>query len=356
MESMGLTSSFWEGKTVLLTGHTGFKGSWLTLWLRKLGAKVVGFSLNPDENNHLYNALRPKTDVKDYFGDVRDLGQLTQAFLDSNPDIAIHMAAQPLVQNSYKNPVYSFETNVVGTVNFQEACRKSENVKAIINITTDKVYEVANTQEVFKESDRLGSNDPYSSSKACSEIVTHSYRKSFYEGKSISCGIATARAGNVIGGGDFSENRIVPDIFRAARGGKELKIRMPEAVRPWQLVLEPLDGYLKLAEALYKYPDKYSGAWNFGPEPSGHLTVKNLVSAFRDKIAFPVSFESNKLWDHETRELRLDNSKAKSQLSWKPKLSIEDMVDYTEKWYSTFSSIENIADFSANQIDDYSRK
>ena len=266
------------GKKVFLTGHTGFKGSWLSLWLQACGSILMGYSLAPNTSPNLFEAGSVASGMHSIIGDVRDLESLTLAVSEFSPEIVIHMAAQPLVRKSYENPVETYSTNVMGTVNILEAVRKTESVKAVVNVTTDKCYENKEWAWGYNEDDAIGGHDPYSNSKGCSELVTAAYRSSYYNYEG-SAKIASARAGNVIGGGDWSEDRLVPDILRAFENNKSVKIRNPSATRPWQHVLEPLSGYLCLAEKLYIYGDKYAEPWNFGPEESDVKTVEAIIAS-----------------------------------------------------------------------------
>jgi len=267
--------SFWKNKKVFITGHTGFKGGWMSMWLYSMGAIVKGYSLEPLGKESLYNFASIGDLTNSEIGDIRDLRKLSNSIEDFSPDILIHMAAQPLVIKSYSKPVETFETNVIGTANVLEAARHSKTIKAIINITTDKCYENDGRQKGYKESDPMGGIDPYSSSKGCAELVASSYKRSFFD--TLGIGIASVRAGNVIGGGDWAENRLIPDILRTFSMNQTLSIRNPSATRPWQHVLEPLSGYLMLAEKIYLDPNKYSGAYNFGPEENDVQAVEWIV-------------------------------------------------------------------------------
>ena len=327
------SKKIWNKRRVLVSGHTGFKGVWLSQMLLSQGAEVMGFSLPPDHNNKLFNILDQQANLTDYFGDIRDLKKVSDVILKFKPEIIFHMAAQPLVLDGYKDPVGTYETNVLGTVNLFQACRQNENCKVIVNVTTDKCYENKEWAWGYRETDRLGGADPYSSSKACSEILTESFHRSYFDRLNI--GLATARAGNVIGGGDWAKNRIVPDAINAFSSNAKLVVRNPEATRPWQHVLEPLHGYMKLAECLFKSPKKYSGAWNFGPDDKGFRTVNWLVneisSNWPNQAKWSVTKPSPS--EYESQLLKLDISKSASKLEWAPIWSAEKCVQKTVEWY-----------------------
>ena len=347
---------FWVGKKVLVTGHTGFKGSWLSLWLTMLGAEVFGYALEPLTPNDNFIRTGLDHELNHSIGDLRDYDGLKGLFCKFNPEIVFHLAAQPLVRESYNTPKYTYDINVGGTVNVLECCRRTESVKVIVNVTTDKCYENKEWVWGYRENDQLGGYDPYSSSKACSELVTEAYRISFFNpdnftqhGKSL----ATARAGNVFGGGDWQIDRIVPDCIRALEKGEPIIVRSPHAIRPWQHVLEPLSGYLQLAEKMYKKPIEYAGAYNFGPTDSSFLSVGSLV----DKIvqawgAGSWQDQSNPDDPHEANILKLDITKATSQLGWSPKWDINKAVTETITWYQQYKTA-NMYDFCSKQIIDY---
>ncbi len=321
----------YRNKRVFVTGHSGFKGSWLTLWLREIGAEVAGYSLRPEELSH-FNLLNLK--VKNYFADIRDEESLIKAMSEFRPDIIFHLAAQPLVRDSYDDPVYTYETNVIGSLKVYRAALKS-GVPSLVSITTDKVYENREQSICYKEDDRLGGHDPYSSSKACVEILTDSFRKSYlFDGKML---LATARAGNVIGGGDWAKDRLIPDLARNASKKLPTPIRNPNSIRPWQHVLEPLHGYLLLGEKLLQGKREFASAYNFGPslaDEASVLKVFEVASKFWDDIKIEVVKDgSNK---HEANLLMLDNSKALAQLNWKPTLSFEEGIQKTVDWYREF--------------------
>ena len=329
----------YKNKKVFVTGHTGFKGSWLVLWLLELGAKVYGYSLSlPSEPNH-YDLL--KMDIEAVFGEIRDAKKLKQSLVNFRPDIVFHLAAQPLVRRSYLDPVGTFETNIIGTVNLFEACRATDSVKAIVNITSDKCYENREWLWPYRENDPLGGHDPYSASKGCAELITTSYCRSFFPiaqyQKKHQTLIASARAGNVIGGGDWGENRLVPDIMRAASVQKKAVIRNPHSVRPWQHVLESLAGYLLLGAGLFEGKKEFSGAWNFGPHEESHKNVLSVIKELQDNwnaIDFHISKIQDKL--HEAGLLKLDCSKARHELGWRPVWGSSRTFAKTVSWYREF--------------------
>tara|TARA_R100001143_G_C3359601_1_gene134665 strand:+ start:184 stop:1251 length:1068 start_codon:yes stop_codon:yes gene_type:complete len=353
MEIM-VNEDFWKGKKVLITGHTGFKGSWLSHWLVHLGANVCGYALEPETDPALFDQLQLKNLVEHKIGDIRDPKLLAEYVNEVEPDIIIHMAAQPLVRRSYKEPVYTWQTNVMGTLNLLESVRNVTKTCAVVVVTTDKVYENKEWNYAYREVDTLGGYDPYSSSKAATELAVSSWRDSFFKEKS-NIRIATARAGNVIGGGDYAEDRIVPDIARALHQNKPIEVRNPKAVRPWQHVLEPLSGYLRLAECLYESDDeKFQSAFNFGPLLSNSDTVEKLVE------------ESIKIWSgswkdvsdpnelHESTLLNVSIDKAYSLLDWKPKWDMEISLKHTIEWYKEHYSGFDPVVLTMNQIKEYS--
>ena len=348
--------NFWTGKNVLITGHTGFKGSWLSLWLNMLGASVSGYALEPLTMNDNFVLTGLDKKITHSIGDIRDYNALQEFFNKVNPEIVFHLAAQPLVRESYNNPKATYDTNVGGTVNMLECCRQTDSVKVIVNITTDKCYENKEWVWGYRENDRLGGYDPYSSSKACSELVSEAYRKSFFNpdayaihGKTL----ATARAGNVFGGGDWQTDRIVPDSIRALEKGEPIIVRSPHAIRPWQHVLEPLSGYLHLAQKMHNNPTEYAGAYNFGPTDTSFLSVGSLVNQIV-KTWGTGSWEdhSNPTAPHEANTLKLDITKAKSQLGWSPKWDIHKSITETITWYQQYKTT-NIYILCCNQIKDY---
>ncbi|RYY08354.1 MAG: CDP-glucose 4,6-dehydratase [Sphingobacteriaceae bacterium] len=350
---------FWncyQGKKVLITGHTGFKGSWLSIWLKELGAEVYGYSLAPYSEQDNFVACNLQQKINHYEGDVRD-GRSLKAYFDKvQPDIAFHLAAQPLVLLSYKNPAATFETNLMGVVNFFEAVRQTSSVKAAINITSDKCYENKEWVWGYRENDPMGGKDPYSASKGCAELITSSYIDSFFNAENA-CAVASGRAGNVIGGGDWAADRIVPDFFRAAQSGEILHLRNPQATRPWQHVLEPLSGYLTVGAMLFLQGKKYSGGWNFGPSDANNYPVKTLIDQIKKEIGL-----GNYIFDestgslHEANFLKLDISKSVNQLGWSSILSFEETVKFTTDAYLADRKQENILNSRIKQIQDYTQK
>jgi CDP-glucose 4,6-dehydratase len=362
-----VNASFWSGRRVLLTGHTGFKGSWLTLWLRSLGAEVTGYSsvgLSTEPN--LFTLAGVAADCRDLRGDIADSGSLQQAFQVSRPEIVLHLAAQPLVRESYRNPKETWRVNVMGTLEVLQACRASESVRTIVVITTDKVYENTERGLPFLEHESLGGYDPYSSSKAACEILCASWRRSFLSGDSGSSsglsaasgssrpliGLATARAGNVIGGGDFAADRLVPDLVRAKISGQNAQIRYPKAVRPWQHVLEPLAGYLLLAERLHGDAAEYSRAFNFGPPKDDMRPVAEVVEAVCTSLGSHWDYE-NAPQPHEAGVLSLDSALAMKALSWRPRLRFEEMLRWTCDWYRNWQRGDELRSLSLSQIKRY---
>ena len=335
---ISLFNKIYKNTTVLVTGHTGFKGSWLVYWLYKMGANVVGYSLKfPTKPNHL--ELLKDIEIISIIGDIRDLKKLDNVIAKYNPDIVFHLAAQPLVRYSYQDPILTYETNVIGTLKVFEACKKN-NVKAIINITSDKCYENKEWIWGYKETDRLGGYDPYSSSKACSEILTSSYRNSYFNIKDYKKThitlLASCRAGNVIGGGDWAEDRLIPDIIKATYNNKKIYIRSPKSIRPWQHVLEPLSGYLLLGQKLLEEKKEFAYAWNFAPEKNEIFNVEEIVkktTKYWDKIDYKID---NKKDLHEANLLNLDCSKANFYLKWNAAWGIEKTIQKTICWYKDF--------------------
>lgn len=356
--------SFWKNKKVFITGHTGFKGSWLCLWLYSLGAKVTGYAMDPPTNPSLYNLAGINQLVTSVIGDIRDKEKLYESLVDANPDIIIHMAAQPLVRASYQQPAETYEVNVLGTVYLLDAIRrfvssqKSRSIRAVINVTTDKCYENHEWPWGYRENDVLGGFDPYSNSKACSEFITSSYRNSFFHPSSIQThGIAlgSARAGNVIGGGDWAEDRLIPDCIRALSVNKKIHIRNPKAIRPWQHVLEPLSGYLLLAQKLYMNGSLYASAWNFGPDEKDCESVEWVVKTLCQKWGGNVDdYIVEEVQEHEASFLKLDCSKAKSELGWFPKWSLEKAVENIVQWNKALQENKCVQEICFNQIEDYS--
>lgn len=353
-----ITASFWQGKKVLITGHTGFKGGWLALWLTKMGARVTGYALSPITQPNLFQTVKLDTHIENnIIADICDYTSLLACFQQYEPEIVFHLAAQALVRYSYNAPVETYMTNVMGTVHLLEAARHTSSVKVIVNVTTDKCYENKEWGWAYRENDRLGGYDPYSSSKACAELVSQAYRQSFFNHH---IALATVRAGNVIGGGDWSEDRLIPDIIRAWGKNQPVLIRNPEAQRPWQHVLEPLCGYLLLAKKLY--PDennsassqKYTQAYNFGPNESDAQPVKWVL----DKMALlwgdSVQWQQEKTHQpHEAQLLRLDSSQAKQQLGWTPQWPLPVALKKTINWYQAFAQNTDMLSLTYQQIEAY---
>jgi len=353
LESMGIKMdfSFYKGKKVLVTGNTGFKGSWLTYWLLKIGAEVVGYALEPLENPNSYELLGLKKYVKTYYNDIRDYGCLQKCFAAEKPEIVIHLAAQPLVRESYKNPRYTYECNVMGTVNVMECIRNTDSVKSFLNVTTDKVYRNNEWEWGYRENDILDGYDPYSNSKSCSELVTASYIRSF--GKEMATAISTARAGNVIGGGDFSKDRIIPDCLRAAEQNKDIFVRNPNSVRPYQHVLEPLGAYLMIAQAQYENAALASN-YNVGPEFSDCVTTGELASIFCEIWGKGLSWYTTQAdGPHEAGFLSLDCSKIKKTLGWESKWHIKRALEKTIEWHQAYLFKEDIEKITSIQIDEF---
>lgn len=349
--------SFWTGKSVFLTGHTGFKGSWLSIWLHALGAQVTGYALEPPSEPNLYRLAGIQDITRSIIGDIRDSARLQQALTSAAPEIVIHMAAQPLVRESYLFPVDTYSTNVMGTVNLLEAVRQCHTVRAVINVTTDKCYDNQEVDHPFKEDEPLGGYDPYSSSKACSELATAAWRSSYFNPQDYArhrVAIATVRAGNVIGGGDWARDRLIPDCIRALQAGEPIRIRNPHAIRPWQHVLEPLSGYLTLAQRLYEQGCDYAGAWNFGPVAEDAKPVEWIVRRLCEKWGGTARHDVDAgVHPHEARYLRLDISKAQTRLGWYPCWNLEQALDATLEWVRVWQEGGDLAAQSVAQIERY---
>lgn len=349
-----MNGEFWSGKRVFLTGHTGFKGSWLSLWLQSLGSEVTGYALTPPTNPNLFEVANVAQGMTSIFADILDLPNLQKAMQTARPDIVIHMAAQPLVRQSYKEPVETYATNVLGTVHVLESVRNTPSVKVVLVVTTDKCYE--NKEELLRsyhEHEPMGGHDPYSSSKACAELITAAYRNSFLEQKGIA--VATARAGNVIGGGDWAADRLVPDILRAFEQNAVVQIRNPQATRPWQHVLEPLSGYLSLAEQLFHKGSAYAEGWNFGPYEEDSRPVQWIV----EQLA--LSWGNDASWQldsspnpHEANYLKLDISKAKTRLGWVPSWGLQTALQNITHWHRSWLGQEDMKKLCLDQILKYS--
>jgi CDP-glucose 4,6-dehydratase len=352
LENMVIDQAFWQGKRVLLTGHSGFKGGWLALWLQQLGANVYGYALPPDTEPDLYYSARIAEGMAGEFADIRDVAALRGAFERFKPEIVFHLAAQPLVRRSYQEPLQTYEINVMGSLQVLECLRAVDSVQAALLITTDKCYENQGWHWAYREGDALGGYDPYSSSKACMEILVSCYRRSFFaEGATA---IATARAGNVIGGGDWSEDRLIPDFVRAKIKRSPVRIRNPQAVRPWQHVLDPLAGYLCLAERLYRNGADYASAWNFGPDRQRVYSVGQMAEQalqFWPDLQYEPETADQ---PHEAAFLTLDSSKAERELAWRVRWSVPQALDQTLQWYQAYFDGADMRAVSLQQIQTYS--
>ncbi|HRJ12090.1 MAG TPA: CDP-glucose 4,6-dehydratase [Alphaproteobacteria bacterium] len=342
-----MNPGFWKNKKILLTGHTGFKGSWLSLWLQQLGADLVGVSLPPEGTQHLFGAAQVADHMTSIFADIRDAARMKEIMAQHKPQIVLHLAAQALVRRSYHEPVYTYETNVMGTLNILEAIRAVPSVQAAVMVTTDKCYENRERAAPYREDEALGGYDPYSSSKACAELVTAAYRNSFFQ---AGARIATARAGNVIGGGDWSQDRLIPDIIAAFESNNKLVLRNPKATRPWQHVLESLSGYLNLAEKLYAAEKDYTGAWNFGPDISDVKPVEWIVDCISSIWGKQLEIEIIPDVLHEAGLLALDSRKAQQGLNWHPVWRLEQALAAIVDWAKAKDAVR---DRTLRQIADY---
>jgi CDP-glucose 4,6-dehydratase len=351
---MVLNPNFWSGKKVFVTGHTGFKGGWLCLWLQHLGAHVTGFALVPPSSPNFFEIARVGSGMNSILGDIRDADFFTTMMCNSAPEVVFHLAAQPLVRRSYANPIETYSTNVMGTVNLFEAVRTTKSVRVVVNITSDKCYENMEWLWGYRENEVLGGSDPYSSSKACSELITSAYRNSFFHPSNFKdhrVGLATARAGNVIGGGDWSEDRLIPDIIRAIDLGQSVNVRNPRAVRPWQHVLEPISGYLCLAEMIYKDGLEFAEAFNFGPSEDDAKPVSWIVEALMKRWGTDAKWTFDQaLHPHEAKQLRLDCTKARNQLGWHPRWKLEQALDSIVLWHQAHKNGEDMHKTSLAQI------
>jgi CDP-glucose 4,6-dehydratase len=357
LEGVVLNPSFWTGKRVLLTGHTGFKGGWLSLWLQSLGANLLGYSLAPPTNPSLFEVADVEKGMTSVIGDIRDLAKLQAVFSEHSPEIVIHMAAQPLVRYSYQNPVDTYSTNVMGTVHLLEAVRNTPCVKAVVIITTDKCYENREWAWGYRENEPMGGYDPYSNSKGCAELVSAAYRSSFFNAGSYAqhgVALATVRAGNVIGGGDWARDRLIPDILAAFEQSDLVTIRNPQAIRPWQHVLEPLRGYLTLAERLYEHGPSYAEGWNFGPndedaKPVGWI-VEQMAALWGAAAQWQLDTGEH---PHESHYLKLDISKARSRLDWHPALRLKDALALITDWSKQRAAGANMRQLTLVQLQAY---
>ena len=364
LEGMVIHKDFWKGKKIFITGNTGFKGSWLSMWLESLEAQVTGYSLPPPTKPNLFESARVSKEINYIEGDVRDLDHLKSAIADNEPDVIIHMAAQPLVRHSYRYPLDTYSTNVMGTVNLLEAVREIKSARVVVIVTSDKCYENKEWLRGYREIDPMGGHDPYSSSKGCAELITSAYRYSFFPiNKYPDHGVAvvSVRAGNVIGGGDWSDDRLVPDIAKAIINRRPVTIRNPNSVRPWQYVLEPLRGYLCLIEHLWEDGPKYVGGWNFGPNEDDAKSVSWIVEKIIKLWGGSIHWElDNKdQHPHEASYLKLDCSKAKKLLGWLPKLNLEEALERTVKWYYNQhlgKDMRNYTELEITRYEDYQNK
>lgn len=352
-----MDASFWQNKRVFVTGHTGFKGSWLSLWLNQLGADVHGYALEADTSPSLFKLAKLDDLTHSTIADIKNADKLTAVMQQVKPDIVFHLAAQPLVRESFTNPTETFATNVMGTVNVLEACRQCESVVAALMVTTDKCYENKEWQWGYRENEALGGHDPYSASKACTELVTQSWRLSFM-GKNGEdkrrCHIATARAGNVIGGGDWAKDRLIPDLLNAIANNEDVVLRNPKAIRPWQHVLEPLSGYLMLAEKLYSEGDGWAQAWNFGPHDSDAREVSWIAQCLIDACDSSSTWQLDKLHQpHEAQQLKLDCSKARQQLGWQPVWDLNSCIEQIAAWHMAWKTGGDVRTICVDTIKAY---
>ncbi len=357
LEGLGVSQTFWQGKRVLITGHTGFKGGWLCLWLQSMGANVVGYALKPPTNPSLFEVAKVGQGMTSIIGDIRDLPHLQKVFAEHQPEIVIHMAAQPLVRYSYLEPVETYSTNVMGTVNLLEAVRHTASVKAVVNVTSDKCYENREWVWGYRENEAMGGHDPYSNSKGCAELVTAAYRNSYFPSEKYQehgVAIASGRAGNVIGGGDWAEDRLIPDMMRAIISNQPVSIRNPDSIRPWQHVLEPLSGYLLLAQKLYEEGSAFGEGWNFGPNDDDAKPVQwildNLTKTWGDGASWKLDGGDH---PHEAHYLKLDCSKAKMRLNWQPRWSLDKAIDQICVWHKAHLAGADIRAMCLQQINQY---
>lgn len=350
---MNQFNNMYKGKSVLVTGHTGFKGSWLSIWLKNLGAEVIGYSMEPPTKPSMFEVCKLDEKIISVIGDIREEKKLNRVLKKYKPEVVFHLAAQPLVRLSYKSPKETYETNVIGTVNILEAAKNSSSVKAVVVITTDKCYENKEWVYGYRETDPMGGYDPYSSSKGCAELIVSSYRNCFYNEKGIA--LSTARAGNVIGGGDWAEDRLVPDYVKSVSENKSIIIRNPISIRPWQHVLEPLSGYLWLGAVMIKDVKKYNSGWNFGPKDTDVLSVEEILKlSIKTWGKGSISMDKN-VQPHEANLLKLDISKAKAYLKWHPVYDVAKAVDRTIQWYKIYyeNKNENMYEYTLRQIEEY---
>jgi CDP-glucose 4,6-dehydratase len=349
--------SFWKGKRVLLTGHTGFKGSWLSLWLQRLGANLVGYALTPPTDPNHFEAANVGAGMTSIIGDVRDFDQLLRVVNEHRPEIVLHLAAQSVVRASYDAPRETYEVNVMGTVNVLEAVRLSSTVRSVVNVTTDKCYENREWVWGYREDEPMGGHDPYSNSKGCSELVTSAFRSSFFAGDRYAqhgVAVASARAGNVVGGGDWTKDQLVPDVIRAFSKAEQVRLRSPNAIRPWQFVLEPLSGYLLLAERLFREGPRFAEGWNFGPPDEDAKTVQWIVKQLAEQWGERAGWQVDEgTHPHEAHFLKLDSSKARAHLSWAPRLRLAEALQWIVEWYRNYAAAGDVRAQTLAQIERY---
>lgn len=356
MSLNSINPDFWKNKSVFLSGHTGFKGGWLALWLSSMGANVTGYALAPNTSPNLFEVLSLRQVLNNsHIANICDFECLLDAVASCKPEIVFHMAAQPLVRYSYVNPVETYMTNVIGTVNVLESIRQTDTVKATVVVTTDKCYENKEWVWGYRENDPMGGFDPYSNSKGCAELVTSAYRQSYFSDPTGNHNrVASARAGNVIGGGDWSEDRLIPDAIKAFEAGQTLMIRNPLATRPWQHVLEPLSGYLILAQSLYRDGDQFSSAWNFGPKDKDNRSVQDVIISLSKQWGPSARWQQDTSHQpYEANQLKLDCSKANQQLNWEPRWSLETAIEKIIQWHKAYQVKENMQTMTLNQINQY---
>ena len=352
-----MNQKFWKNKTVLVTGHTGFKGSWLSIILKKFGANVIGYSKDIPTEPSMFQIANVKNGMKSVIGNINDSEQIKHVFVENKPEIVIHMAAQAIVRESYKNPVETFLTNVIGTTNVLDVIRNSKEVRVAIIVTSDKSYKPKKDRSKYSEDDPMGGYDPYSSSKSCAELVTSCYRNSFFNPTKYSehqIAISSVRSGNVIGGGDWGTDRLIPDIIRGIQNKSNIKIRNPESTRPWQFVLDPLFGYITLAEKMWNEGKEFSQGWNFGPTQDEEKPVKWIIEYIKKHINEKMNLDTDEsIQPHEEKYLRLDCSKAINELEWRSKMTLEKTLLYTLNWYKEYMKNSDMKEFSERQIDEF---
>lgn len=352
-----MNQKFWKNKTVLVTGHTGFKGSWLSIILKKFGANVIGYSKDIPTEPSMFQIANVKNGMKSVIGNINDSEQIKHVFVENKPEIVIHMAAQAIVRESYKNPVETFLTNVIGTTNVLDVIRHSKEVRVVIIVTSDKSYKPKKDHSKYSEEDPMGGYDPYSSSKSCAELVTSCYRNSFFNPTKYSehqIAISSVRSGNVIGGGDWGTDRLIPDIIRGIQNKSNIKIRNPESTRPWQFVLDPLFGYITLAEKMWNEGKEFSQGWNFGPTQDEEKPVKWIIEYIKKHINEKMNLDTDEsIQPHEEKYLRLDCSKAINELEWRSKMTLEKTLLYTLNWYKEYMKNSDMKEFSERQIDEF---